>query len=184
MSKLKAAGAMLGMVMAVGFGQRQAGACSCGMPGPPLEALQAAAAVFEGEVLEDRIGGDGMPGHTWDMRVVQAWKGVSAGDLVSVLTGADSAVCGWDSTLVAGTRMLVYATSRDGNLATSICTRTRYTADAMDDLTALGPPSDRPQPAGGCAVTAPAIPLEGPFSFWLVPLSIAVGLAGTAGRRR
>jgi putative component of toxin-antitoxin plasmid stabilization module len=109
-------------------------ACSCIEPPPPQEAAQQAAAVFTGTVLsvtqvenqqEVRI------------RVERVWKGVRCGE-VTIVTPLNEAACGF--TFQTGQSYLVYAERQKGKLSTNLCTRTKLTSQASEDLAALGEP--------------------------------------------
>ena len=93
-------------------------------------ALKQSAAVFSGEVLEMRNGGNYVEVR---LRVERSWKGV-AGEEVSLLT---------DSTVESphyrvGQKYLVFAYKRDGKLFTGNCSRTKKLEYAQGDLQQLG----------------------------------------------
>ena len=93
-------------------------------------ALKQSAAVFSGEVLEIRNGGNYLEVR---LRVEHSWKGV-AGEEVSLLT---------DSTVESphyrvGQKYLVFAYKRDGKLFTGNCSRTKKLEYAQGDLQQLG----------------------------------------------
>ncbi|WP_199350874.1 PEP-CTERM sorting domain-containing protein [Haliangium ochraceum] len=126
---------------------RAAEACSCMRPPPPQEALAAADAVFEGTITTVESGDNLVA----TFAVERAWKGV-AKDTITVATGLNSAMCGLG--FAEGERWLVYAMLDGDELRSSLCSRTARSADAADDLAALGEgsaPSDASpeQPAAG-----------------------------------
>lgn len=132
--------ALLVIVTVVGR-HSYAHACSCALPPPPVEALGQATAVFEGELLDSCVQGSGVMNRTSRFLVLRAWKGVSAETIVSVRTASSSAACGYDTAWATGTLVLVYAGTIDGVLTTTLCTRTRLSSEAQDDIAALGIPS-------------------------------------------
>jgi hypothetical protein len=111
-------------------------ACSCIEPPPPQEAAQQAAAVFSGTVLsvtpletqrEVRI------------RVEMVWKGTQCGE-ITILTPLNEDACGFN--FQTGVSYLVYAERlQSGELSTNLCTRTKPTALAAEDILALGSPT-------------------------------------------
>jgi hypothetical protein len=113
-------------------------ACSCAPPPPPEDVLKSSSAVFTGTVLGvTTSGGD----HVVRLRVETTWKGAKCGE-VTVLTATEDAACGY--TFQAGESYLVYATEEQGKLSTNLCSRTKLTSDAGEDLTALGKPATCP----------------------------------------
>lgn len=109
-------------------------ACTCAPPPGPQESLAASDAVFTGTVVSVT------PGEGTNrvvFRVEGAWKGAKCGE-VTVSTALDEAACGYG--FQVGTSYLVYATKHQGKLSTNICSRTRPTASASEDLQALGEP--------------------------------------------
>jgi hypothetical protein len=95
-------------------------------------ALKQSAAVFSGEVLEMKNGGNYLEAR---LRVERSWKGVEEEE-VSVLT---------DSTTESphyrvGEKYLVFAGIRDGKLFTGNCSRTKRVEYAQEDLQQLGVP--------------------------------------------
>jgi len=93
-------------------------------------ALKQSAAVFSGEVLEMKNGGNYIEAR---LRVERSWKGVEAEE-VSVLA---------DSTTESphyrvGQKYLVFAGIRDGKLFTGNCSRTKKLEYAQGDLQELG----------------------------------------------
>jgi len=122
-------------------------ACTCGGPGAPCEAFGGSAAVFVGTVTDIRRA----PRKTsaegeeleWGMRTVkfsveEAFSGVE-GSEAQVSTGLGGGDCGYN--FVRGTSYVVYAYRMSGGdgrrLGTGICTRTRPTLGASEDLAYL-----------------------------------------------
>lgn len=100
----------------------EAKACSCMRPAPPDEALEAAEAVFFGEVLTVEAVAHGL---RVNIQVEHGWKGVD-GDRVEVWTASSGASCG--VSFRPGETYLVYAESFDDRLGASLCSRTRQTS--------------------------------------------------------
>lgn len=127
-------------------------ACSC-MTQAPREAIEQAAAVFEGyvESIETAEAAEGVPiEHRVRLRVVRTWKDAATEALV-VTTAGDSAACGYP--FEQGRSYLVYAFAQDGGLAVSLCGRTQPIERADEDLELLGmgatpvaPQGDTPLP--------------------------------------
>jgi len=70
------------------------------------------------------------------LRVENLWKGNLSKE-VTVLTGSDSALCGYQ--FEVGQSYLIYASGADkNNLHTNICTRTAKFSEAKADVKALG----------------------------------------------
>lgn len=112
-------------------------ACSCVQPPAPEEALSQASAVFSGKVIakdiDNALGGFEQIATT--LQVDQAWKGVEQAHVV-LHTASNSAACGVN--LEIGSEYLVYATENEGQLHTSLCSRTAPLENAQEDLDALG----------------------------------------------
>lgn len=127
-----------------------AAACMCTEPPPPSEALEAAYAVFSGRVVRvekvDRQTDYGrLPRVRATIELAAVWKGVEEGRRVQVWTGLGAGDCGY--AFEEGGDVLVYAEAlSDGDLNTSICTRTKGLASALEqgELDALGAPQRRP----------------------------------------
>jgi hypothetical protein len=117
---------------------RAVAACSCLPPPSPLEAAQAATAVFEGKVSgrtdEAAEGEYGLSYAHYEFEVVRQWRGTPAERLV-VRTASSSAACGRELTI--GETYLVYAREIEDRLSDNACSRTRPIADAAEDLAAL-----------------------------------------------
>ncbi len=124
-----------------------ANACSCVGLSRPSVAAERADAVFEARV--DNVEGSQDPRGAgmvrYEMTVARIFKG-EVGASVQLTTRASSAACG--RSFVIGKRYLVYAyRTDDGELADTMCSRTRLISAADEDLAALGP---------GVAPSAPA----------------------------
>jgi MYXO-CTERM domain-containing protein len=148
------------------FAPARARACSC-MQQSQRDAFEQAVAVFEGHVLEVKPSATEpeVGNVTVRFKVVQAWKGTESEEVV-LGTPANSAMCGY--AFAVGQSYLVYASASEGKLDVSLCSRTQPSAQAGEDLKALGigatpvdpkaDPHAAPQPAtqepparGGCA---------------------------------
>jgi hypothetical protein len=164
---------------------RPAAACKC-MLLAPNEAAAQASAVFEGRVVEvsDEQGAE-LPRRKVTLRIVRGWKGMQSERAV-VTTASDSAACGVD--FVRDQNYLVYATTQDGALSATTCSRTRLSTEAEEDFAALGmgwtpvdpktqdsaiKPAKKPEPParGGCAGCAINDPRDEPAAAlaWLLP---------------
>ncbi|GGG00620.1 hypothetical protein GCM10010912_51840 [Paenibacillus albidus] len=129
-------------------------ACSCVVPGAPLEELERSAAVFSGEVVSVEakpsvVQSSGDP-VTVTFNVQTIWKG-EVGSTVTVTTAMSSASCGFEFT--EGESYLVYSHKGEGSdgLKVSLCSRTTLLSGAAEDKEALGPgisPGSRATPAG------------------------------------
>ncbi len=138
----------LGLALGLLPSGRVARACSCVTPPPPPQALQAAAAVFDGTVTRVEVADP--QGSFSPLRVTfvihTQWKGVTSGT-IDVTTAGDSAMCGYSFQL--GKRYIVYVAGGLDGTEVSLCSRTRlYDAD---EAAALGP--DNP-PAGAVPAAA------------------------------
>jgi hypothetical protein len=119
-------------------------ACTCARTPPPQEAKNFMDAVFLGTVLDVARDVDGRQAVV-RLKVEKVWKGAKCAE-ATVVTGVGGGDCGY--AFEAGKRYLVYASSDEGKLRTSLCTRTRPAAQAEEDLAALGAAAD-PCPALG-----------------------------------
>lgn len=109
------------------------------LPPPPAVAAERAEAVFEARV--DGVQGTPDPRGAgmirYDLAVARVFKG-DVGSSTALVTRSSSAACGRN--LVVGKRYLVYAyRTEDGELADTMCSRTRLISAADEDLAALGP---------------------------------------------
>ncbi|MCA9653092.1 MAG: hypothetical protein KC501_24470 [Myxococcales bacterium] len=112
---------------------RGARACSCMMPPPPAEALDEADAVFEARPFS--MSNDDRRAY-YSFEVDRVWKG-EIGPRVEIATALHSAACG--RTYQIGTRYVVYARrNADGDWADGLCSRTRASLSAEEDLQVLG----------------------------------------------
>jgi len=93
-------------------------------------ALKQSAAVFSGEVLEMKNGGNYIEAR---LRVERSWKGVEAEE-VSVLADTTTESPHYR----VGQKYLVFAGIRDGKLFTGNCSRTKKLEYAQGDLQELG----------------------------------------------
>jgi hypothetical protein len=117
-------------------------ACSCAPLPPPQEARDQATAVFTGTVVSitpDATGNYNLVRFQLD----RVWKGAKCRELV-VSTGLSDLNCGY--TFQVGQTYLVYAyednSVRGARLNTNLCSRTRPVAEANEDLSALGEPTE------------------------------------------
>ena len=97
----------------------EAHACSCMRPPPPEEALEAAEAVFFGEVEAVEASHRSL---RVEIRVDHRWKGLDT-DHLEVWTASSGAACG--VSFQPGQSYLVYADRHDDRLVASLCSRTR-----------------------------------------------------------
>lgn len=134
---------LLGLLFLVIFAMHTAivAACSCIMPAPPMESMEASAAVFSGTAISVEGMGDGIMTSGADpievtFAVSKVWKGPQT-ETITLTTPRDSAACGYP--FEEGEEYLVYAYEEEnGALTTGLCTRTTTLATASDDLAALG----------------------------------------------
>ncbi len=111
----------------------RARACSCTLPLPPEQAAARAAAVFEGRTYGVHREGNRV---RYAFEVTRVWKG-DVGAKVDIWTASHSAACGrgYDT----GVAYIVYAHELPGGLlGDGLCSRTRPSANATDDLQVLG----------------------------------------------
>jgi hypothetical protein len=132
--------ALFGFILAT-FGMvltaSPARACDFEEPPPPQEALNAATAVFSGEVIEIEPVEDDPSGQylAVTFEVDRVWKGVESSP-VTVETHQDEGVCGYP--FVVGESYLVYAHSNRSPLTTALYHRTTHIDQAEEDLDVLG----------------------------------------------
>src|SRR6185436_11152744 len=105
-------------------------ACSCYTPEPVCEAFGDAKAIFVGEVAEGKAAETFMERlknnsqtQSFVFSVSQNFLGAEEGKNITVHTGFGFGDCGYY--FEKGKKYLVYAYEREGNLYTTICTRTR-----------------------------------------------------------
>ena len=144
-------------------------ACSCAGSGSPCDAAWRADALFVGHVVSmSAISG----GRRVDLAVIEPFRGLQMSQ-VTVVTGYGSADCGYPFEM--GQSYLIYAhRTPDGQLLTSICSRTRPLRDAGEDLAyarslaSIGSISaarlpgrvvlwEYPAPAGGTLTSVPGV---------------------------
>lgn len=122
------------------FLEDTASACSCLPSKGVAQEVEISSAVFSGKVI-------GIKRHSQSaelfgqveviFEVDKSWKGVDK-RVVSVFTSSGSASCGYG--FKKGRTYLVYTGgSPQGQLSTSICSRTKRLNKAGDDLRVLGP---------------------------------------------
>jgi hypothetical protein len=116
----------------------RAAACKCAAPAAVSEAVQAAAAVFEGRVT--KLTPLGTSDLVVDVSVVRTWKGADA-EHILLRTRQDSAACGFP--FEPNESYLIYATEGppEANLPglqVLHCGRTARLTDAQADLAELG----------------------------------------------
>lgn len=124
------------------------------LPPPPSVAAASAEAVFEARVeavAADASSPDAFMGLVrYDLEVLRVWKG-ELGPTSQLSTRASGAACG--RSLTVGKVYIFYAAKReDGELTDSMCSRTRLSSTADEDLAVLGPGN---APLGGRTVTQP-----------------------------
>ena len=112
----------------------RAEACSCVAPPAPKVALQRSTAVFEGKVVALERKPE-LHRLTARFEVSRVWKGelTTRAEVSTIDVGS---MCGYG--FEVGSSYVVYAAGEATGLSTSACTRTKVSADAKDDLTALG----------------------------------------------
>jgi len=105
------------LVLAIGlFVTRTAMACSCANTEDVKSAFKCSSAYFLGLVVE----GNERSNTTAKIRVVEGFKGVDSGSIVTVDAGGS---CG--TTLVTGGLYVIQASLYDGALRTGMCTQTK-----------------------------------------------------------
>jgi hypothetical protein len=115
-------------------------ACSCAPAGPPCQAFWAADAVFLATVKSKSVVTTQVDSETKSPQQLvsvrfladEVYRGLLGGSDVEVLTGMNSADCGFN--FEKGKRYLVYAQEYQNKLRTGICSRTRLLTDAKKDL--------------------------------------------------
>lgn len=148
--------ALLAALLAVGLSPRVARACSCMMPPPPKVALTDADAVFEARAYslstDDRRA-------RYRFEVDRVWKGAIE-KRVEIATALNSAACGRSYKI--GAQYVIYARrGPSGDWTDGLCSRTRTSTTAAEDLDVLGegrPPIDpdaAPPPEDGDAPHEP-----------------------------
>lgn len=120
--------------------------CDFEEPPPPRQAAEQADAVFAGTVTGIESVGDVDVLATFE--VTRVWRGPSTAT-VEVTTPENPGMCGF--AFEVDRNYLVYANERDGDLQTSIATRTTDLEAADEDLQALGQ-GDQPDADDGRAL--------------------------------
>ncbi|MEM9459493.1 MAG: hypothetical protein AAGF11_35270 [Myxococcota bacterium] len=190
--------------MGLPLAPRVARACSCAAPPAPEKALEGADAVFEARPFS--MSSDTQRAR-YRFEVNRVWKGDIA-PRVEITTAVHSATCGRSYQM--GIQYVVYARRSDsGEWADTLCSRTRPSRSAAEDLQVLGagrPPVDAnstPPPAGSGAeptepprieVPAPTPPpvaprsrgcaVEMPHAHTSLGGLVLLGLIVAIGRRR
>jgi hypothetical protein len=114
-------------------------ACSCAMPGSPLEEMENSTAVFAGKVIKMEAPTGPIISSADPVTVVfevsRVWKGPEEA-VITLTTARDSASCGYEFT--GGGDYLVYAYSGETGLEAGLCTRTMPLVNAAVDMDVLG----------------------------------------------
>lgn len=161
--------------------------CSCRFGGgPPCEEYWRVEAIFAGTALAQKLIEVDEGSYKFQRRLMrfkldEAFKGMTAGAEVEILTGLGGGDCGYPFKI--GERYLVYASrdrKDDSRWYSGICTRTRLLAEAEEDLAYF-----RNLPAAGAGATIKgrivrqSIPLKDDSRFATTPLeSIKVTVEG------
>ncbi|MCC2671936.1 MAG: hypothetical protein K0Q72_4407 [Armatimonadetes bacterium] len=114
-------------------------ACSCLPPPPPKEALQKAAAVFVGKVVEIETDEKARTRKV-TLAVSRRWKGKPE-KRATVRTAMDSATCGYGFQQDKEYLVYTYSQEQKPEQWTNICTRTKPLSAAKEDLNELGAPA-------------------------------------------
>ncbi|MBL8621652.1 MAG: hypothetical protein JNK64_10120 [Myxococcales bacterium] len=142
---------------------RPARACDCLTAEPePAAARAQLATVIHGRVLAVRSApGGGDP--RVDLFVIRAWKGATAGAVVTLPVDASS--CGYFA--VPGDDLLIYAPAGRAvqQCAGADTARVRWGADIDTDAKALGPPTSAAAAPGAIAGLATDVVVEGTVTF-------------------
>lgn len=135
------------LLLLLGSTAKPAAACSC-MVGTPADYAGYADVIFVGEVTDVQVDSSLLSFSNADpvlvrFAVSETWvQDVPAG--LTLETARDEAMCGYN--FAVGSTYLVYASYRDGQLATDICSGTKLERDATADRAYLGE-SVAPSPA-------------------------------------
>jgi hypothetical protein len=124
------------LVVALTLPSATAFACSCAPPPGPTKSLEVAAGVVEARA----VAGPSMQADDWTVEyqfeVLRTWKG-DFGRSLTVETASESATCGRMFSI--GTTYILYLQNVRGDRASDyLCSRTRPSERALEDLTALG----------------------------------------------
>lgn len=145
--------ALLAMTAVLGL-PRRAEACSCVTPKPfPRDALRNADAVFEGRAYGHATAGLKA---RYSFDVDRFWKG-ELGQRVEIETHTHSAACGRGYEL--GRSYIIYARRSGTHWVDNMCSRTRPTVAAAEDLLVLG---DGTRPGQGTVDFEPAAAIATP----------------------
>ena len=126
-------------VLVVAAAPTEARACDCKPTAPPLEALGKSDVVFEGQAGKPKFDDERQ---RVPFEVARVYKG-DPGPQVVVWTNDSDASCG--RFYEEGQRYLVYTWVSDGELWDGLCSRTRLTTEAKEDLALFGP-GEEPHP--------------------------------------
>ena len=123
---------------------REARACSCQYITDAIAGSDLSVAVFSGRVVALELVPTSNPHFRPEnedllvhFEVADIWKG-RPDPRTTVRTARALGACGYDFQI--GSQYLVYAVQSNGELFTSICSRTDLLRDAQQDLSELGPP--------------------------------------------
>lgn len=133
--ELAAGGAVVALLAAAALValEGDARACSCVTPKPlPLDAKRKADAVFEGRAYGQTILGSTT---RYSFDVDRYWKG-DLPERIEIETRTQSAACG--RTYELGRSYVIYARKDKGRWTDGLCSRTRPTVAAAQDLSMLG----------------------------------------------
>ncbi len=146
-------GVPLAVVSAAWLAPSVVSACSCRAPPPPAEALAAADAVFEARPFS--MSNDSQRAR-YVFEVDRVWKG-DIGPRVEISTALHSASCGRSYRI--GSRYVVYARKNASDTWTDgLCSRTRTSQSAAEDLQVLGRGRSPRDPAPAATPPGPAGP--------------------------
>lgn len=109
-------------------------ACECATPESPAIELSKAEAVFTGKVIKIDKSKYNESILNVKFKVLKAYKGISD-EFIVVNTSYSGFSCGFP--FVENEEYLIYASSREGILSTSICSRTKKLSEAREDLAEL-----------------------------------------------
>lgn len=126
----------LAAFLSVASAAQTASACSCAVS-EPADALRAATAVFEGEIVRAVPIPDRDGRLRAEVRVSRVWKG-AVGRTVHVEVAAQPSMC--PPHLEVGTRYILYASGPVGGLRIATCARYASPAQLAAERRALGAP--------------------------------------------
>ncbi len=142
-------------------------ACSCIVPGSPVEEMENTTLVFSGTAVDVQSYSDapGLSpmGYYVTFEVIDSWKGADA-NVVTVHTNGDSAACGYP--FEEGEQYMVYATEFEGEFQVYSCGLTSLLAYA--DVSQLGEPTHM-----GMATESPSGSDNTPYIILAVALTTA-----------